>query len=56
MPGLNFHLGLYSDFIWPAYAVTALALGALTVWTALAFRAARKKLAALEDARNGGQP
>lgn len=40
-------LGPYGDFIWPAYAVSALAL-AVTVWQSLAaWRAARKKIAAL---------
>jgi heme exporter protein CcmD len=44
-----FDLGPYSDFIWPAYGVSALALAGVTVWTVAAWRSARRRLAALED-------
>jgi heme exporter protein CcmD len=43
-------LGPYGDFIWPAYAVSALALGGMTVWTVAAWRRAQKRLRALEKA------
>ena len=43
-----FNLGPYSDFIWPAYLATALALGGMTVWTLASWRVAKRKLAALE--------
>jgi heme exporter protein D len=45
---VNFDMSPYGTFIWPAYAITALALGAMTVWVALAWRRAKAKLAALE--------
>lgn len=41
-------LGPYSAFIWPAYAVSALALGAMAVWVVLCWRTARRRLDALE--------
>jgi heme exporter protein CcmD len=43
-------MGAYGDFIWPAYAVSVLALGGMTMWTVTAWRRARKRLAALEQA------
>jgi heme exporter protein D len=46
---MNFDMGAYGAYIWPAYGVSALALIAATVWTVTAWRAARKKLAALEQ-------
>lgn len=39
------NLGPYGDFIWPAYAVSALALGGAAIWTLLAWRRARRHLA-----------
>ncbi len=45
---MNFDMGAYGAYIWPAYGVSALALGVATVWTLAAWRAAKKKLAALE--------
>ncbi len=46
---MNFDMGAYGAYIWPAYAISALALTGATVWTVTAWRAARKKLAALEQ-------
>lgn len=46
-----FHLGPYADFIWPAYAVSALALGGVTAWTLIAWRRAKRRLARLEASR-----
>ena len=45
---MNFDLGPYSDFIWPAYAVSVLGLLAATLWTLMAWRQAKARLAALE--------
>jgi heme exporter protein D len=41
-------MGGYAQFIWPAYGVSALGVGGLTLWCWLAWRAAKAKLAALE--------
>ena len=43
-----FAMGDYGVYIWPAYAVTVLGLGGMTVWAVAAWRAAKAKLAALE--------
>ena len=40
-------LGPYGDFIWPAYAVSAVALLVTIAQSLAAWRAAKKKLAAL---------
>jgi heme exporter protein CcmD len=45
---MNFDLSPYGAFIWPAYIVSALALGGLTLWASLRWRDAKAKLAALE--------
>jgi heme exporter protein CcmD len=45
-----FDLGPYGDFIWPAYAISAAALGGLTLWTLAAWRRARRRLMDLEKA------
>jgi heme exporter protein CcmD len=45
---MNFDMSPYGAFIWPAYAVSVLALGGLTLWTWLRWRAARTKLERLE--------
>jgi heme exporter protein CcmD len=45
---MNFDLGPYSAYIWPAYAASALGLGVATVWTLVAWRKAKARLAALE--------
>ena len=43
-----FEMGDYGVFIWPAYAVTVVGLGGMTIWAWAAWRAAKAKLAALE--------
>ena len=45
---MSFDIAPYGAFIWPAYAVTVIALGGLIVWTIAKWRAAKAKLAALE--------
>ena len=45
---MSFDVAPYGAFIWPAYAVTVVALGGLIVWTLAKWRAAKAKLAALE--------
>jgi heme exporter protein D len=46
-----FAMGGYAAFIWPAYAISALALAAM-IWQCLAaWRAAKKRLEALERER-----
>jgi heme exporter protein CcmD len=45
---MNFDMGQYGAYIWPAYAISVLALGGLVVWTVVAWRSAKAKLAALE--------
>ena len=45
---MNFDMGPYSVYIWPAYGVSALLLIGVTVWTAAAWRRAKAKLAGLE--------
>ena len=45
---MNFDLGPYASYIWPAYAVSVLGLGIATVWTLVAWRRAKARLTALE--------
>ncbi len=45
---LNFNMGIYAVYIWPAYGVTVLVLGGVTLRTLLAWRRAKARLAALE--------
>ena len=45
---MNFDMGPYSVYIWPAYGVSAVLLIGVTVWTVAAWRRARAKLAGLE--------
>jgi heme exporter protein D len=45
---LNFDMGAYGAYIWPAYGVSALALIGVTLWTVSAWRRAKSKLAELE--------
>jgi heme exporter protein CcmD len=45
---MNFDVAPYGAFIWPAYAVSAVALGGLIIWTLAKWRAAKAKLAMLE--------
>jgi heme exporter protein CcmD len=46
---MNFDMGLYGIYIWPAYGISALALIGATLWTALSWRRAKSKLAELEQ-------
>ena len=48
---MNFDMSPYGAYIWPAYGISALALGIATLWTVTAWRRARTKLAALEGAK-----
>ncbi len=48
---MNFDMSPYGAFIWPAYGITALVLGGMTLWAVLAWRRAKAKLAALETPR-----
>jgi heme exporter protein CcmD len=43
-----FDLGPYSDFIWPAYAISSVALGGLTLWTLAAWQRAWRRLTDIE--------
>ena len=45
---MNFDMGPYATYIWPAYAISAAALLGLVIWAAAAWRRAKAKLAALE--------
>jgi heme exporter protein CcmD len=45
---MNFNMGIYGAYIWPAYGVSALALIGVTVWTVAAWCRAKAKLAELE--------
>jgi heme exporter protein D len=47
---MNFDMSPYGAFIWPAYGVSAVLLGGLTLWTLARWRTAKAKLAALEKA------
>jgi heme exporter protein D len=45
---MNFDMGPYGVYIWPAYGISALALIAVTLWSVAAWRRAKAKLAELE--------
>jgi heme exporter protein CcmD len=45
---MNFDMGSYAVYIWPAYGISALAMIGATLWTLLAWRRAKARLAALE--------
>lgn len=45
---MNFDMGSYAVYIWPAYAISGLALLGAVTWTLLAWRRAKDKLAVLE--------
>jgi heme exporter protein CcmD len=45
---MNFEMSAYGVYVWPAYAISALALGGLTLWAVIAWRRAKARLAALE--------
>jgi heme exporter protein CcmD len=46
---MNFDMGAYGIFIWPAYGVSAVAIIGAILWTLAAWRRAKAKLAALEQ-------
>lgn len=45
---MNFDMGAYGAYIWPAYGVSAAAIIGATVWSVAGWRRAKAKLAALE--------
>lgn len=45
---MNFDMGSYAVYIWPAYGISALAMAGATLWTLAAWRRAKATLAALE--------
>ena len=45
---MNFDMGAYGVYIWPAYGVSALVILGAIVWTLASWRRAKEKLAALE--------
>jgi heme exporter protein CcmD len=45
---MNFDMGAYGAYIWPAYGISAAALIGITVWALAAHIRARTKLKALE--------
>lgn len=45
---MNFDMGDYGAYIWPAYAISAAALIGVTAWTLVAYARAKAKLKALE--------
>ena len=45
---MNFDMGAYGIYIWPAYGVSAVAIIGATVWTLAAWYKAKARLAALE--------
>jgi heme exporter protein CcmD len=48
---MNFDLGVYAVYIWPAYGVSALVLAGAVLWAWRGWRAAKARLAALEAGR-----
>ena len=46
---MNFDMGAYGVYIWPAYGVTALGLVGAVVWAVAAWRRAKARLAMLES-------
>jgi heme exporter protein D len=43
-----FAMGGYAAFVWPAYALSAIAIGAMVVLTVRAYGRAKARLAAIE--------
>lgn len=48
---MNFDMGAYGAYIWPAYGVSALGIAVAVAWTLAAWRRAKAKLATLEKNR-----
>ncbi len=46
---MNFDMGAYGIYIWPAYAVSAAALIGITLWSLIGWRRAKAALAKLEQ-------
>ena len=46
---MNFDMGVYGVYIWPAYGITALAILGAIVWAVAGWRRAKAKLAMLEN-------
>jgi heme exporter protein D len=46
---MNFDMAPYGAYIWPAYGISALALGGLVLWAVAAWHRAKSRLAALEE-------
>ena len=47
-----FGQGGYAEYVWPAYAISAVALIWLSAWSLGAYSKARARLASLEEARD----
>ena len=45
---MNFDMGEYGAYIWPAYAISAAALIGVTAWSLVAYARAKAKLKSLE--------
>jgi len=45
---MNFDMGPYGAYIWPAYGISAVALIGVTLWSIAAWRRAKTKLSRLE--------
>jgi heme exporter protein CcmD len=50
---MNFDMGAYGVYIWPAYGISALGILGAIVWTLVSWRRAKAKLAALEKTSRG---
>ena len=48
---MNFDLGPYGVYIWPAYGVSAAALIGITLWSVMAWARAKAALIRLEGAK-----
>ena len=46
---MNFDLGPYGVYIWPAYIISAVALGGITLWAVIGWYKAKAVLAKLEQ-------
>ena len=46
---MNFDMGAYGIYIWPAYGVSALGIIGAALWTWAAWRRAKARLKALEE-------
>jgi heme exporter protein CcmD len=49
---MNFEMGSYSVYIWPAYGISAVLLIGVTVWTLAAWQRAKARLAGLEKRKD----